>query len=304
MSLLAFGAVCLVLGSFGCSPAEKSAAPDEQEKTGMPPSETVEEGPTPDADARQALDAAVGSLPEVPQPDEYAPLSEGIAARYTFSSLSDSGGIPDVSGNGHDLEIIRRNEDATAELGPSPTGHAFRTCSEAYAATEDSAIAKMLGSAPMTLAVRFRVAEGEFKQFAPLAGWADRHAQLVLRLNSGSGRRGLLFRVMNRLGGSNIEYLAAHFRNPSSESIDDGDWHWAVAVREPGKEIRLYVDGVLSAAAPDDGADLAIDLPLRIGIAACALDEVILWERALPPSLAEEVMRSGIPVTEMESTGN
>ena len=70
--------------------------------------------------------------------------------------------------------------------------------------------------------------------------------------------------------------------------IEVGQWYHAVGVREQGKEIRLYVNGVLEITGADQTGDIASDSPMFFGDRFAGerafegvIDEVGLYSRAL-----------------------
>ena len=83
--------------------------------------------------------------------------------------------------------------------------------------------------------------------------------------------------------------------------ISDGRWHHVAQVVD-GKHIRLYVDGRLDAEQPFKGDLVSADQPLTIGRRnaarlqesfAGALDEICLFDRALPQDEINRMAESG-----------
>lgn len=76
----------------------------------------------------------------------------------------------------------------------------------------------------------------------------------------------------------------AHSDVPSTQSVNDGQWHHLAATYSVFDErVRLYIDGRLAVdQAHSEGAMLLTSDPLRIGVGTSgAIDEVMLFPRAL-----------------------
>ena len=85
--------------------------------------------------------------------------------------------------------------------------------------------------------------------------------------------------------------------------IEADQWYYAVGVRESGKEIRLYVNGVLGATGDDQSGDIASDAPMFFGDRFAGerpligmIDEVGLYGRALTEDeILKNYMAEGMP---------
>ena len=91
----------------------------------------------------------------------------------------------------------------------------------------------------------------------------------------------------------------------SSTTIEVGKWYHAVGVREKGKEIKLYVNGVLEASGADQTGDITSDAPMYFGDRSAGerglegrIDEVALYNRALSDDeiLRNYEVKKGMPV--------
>jgi hypothetical protein len=89
---------------------------------------------------------------------------------------------------------------------------------------------------------------------------------------------------------------------PGTATVADGQWHHVAGVYD-GSELRLYVDGVLDAAAPGSAGTLDVTAPLYLGrnwesapnLFAGTLDEVTVHGRALTEVEVLDLATTGVP---------
>lgn len=296
--LVALAAASLVLGSFGCSPAERSTTPNQLENTSMTPSAPVEEtsasetqapvdAVTPENETSEDIQAALLDVPVMPPTSEdFAALEEGIVAQYTFDEIREDGRISDVSGNGCDLALEAGEDGAGAELVESIRGKALVLSGDDSAICSQPTVAQELGNQDFSIAVWFSADQDEFKQFGMLAGWVQREPsfQIVeLRLQRSGGVNGLLFNMQRHAPAREASTVFA------DTPIDDGKPHLAVVTRSMNEYARVFVDGLPVAYAEDAGWDMTGGENAVFGISAMypfagTIDEVCVWNKALTPS--------------------
>lgn len=202
-----------------------------------------------------------------------------LVARWSLEDLSDA--TDEISKK--TLDFLPTDSVAVVQEVDGLVGGALRFDGKTTAKTRDAFLARDFGTRDVTLSCWMRTTT--FLPNAMLCGWYGRKPSFTmfeLRLQESGGRQGILFNLQNGQhaddsGGNNNVFSAV-------DNIADGAWHHIVGVREFGKKLRLYVDGLPAGWAQDKGWDQGGEFPFYLsGLYPYQgdIDEVTVWGRAL-----------------------
>ena len=198
---------------------------------------------------------------------------EGLLAYWRCDNVVE---IADLSGNGNTLTV--RNGDDGVDVKTRPGG-GLRFSGDDFAATADGTLANAIGAGSSTISCWFRTTNHENAKM--LCGWYHRKPGFYifeLRLH---GEDEILF---NSQDSQHKDMNNGNNNARGGKGLDDGQWHHAAGVRDFGKTLSLYIDGVLAASTEDFGWELPADIPFYLsGLYNYTgdIDSVSVWSRAL-----------------------
>lgn len=203
-----------------------------------------------------------------------AELPAGLVLHYTFDQAATNGVIVDKSGLHNDGRIVGAKWIAAGKQGGGLE----------FAATKDCVTVANHGSLnpkKLTLAVCFKTSKTD----VATRRIVDKRAQRGYALSIAGDSK-----YPKSIG--HLTFTVNGYHTGSDNVLTDGAWHHAVAVFD-GKELNLYVDGVLQKAITSCSEEIAANLDdLTIGENKLntnepgrsfdgALDEIMIFNRAL-----------------------
>ena len=208
----------------------------------------------------------------------YAIDAADVVAIWLFDE-SDKGVVKDVSGNGHDGEIVGSLERVEGKFGQAL-------------------------DLPGTGADYVEVPDHDDLQLTDeitLLGWVKKdepgQGLDIIGKDDGGSNRNYNIHVPGTENSGKI-YLSGAIA-AGSTVITNGEWHH-VAGTWDGSEIKIYIDGVEENSAPFAGPMSTSDLPVRFGFRGTGtalkalIDELAIFNRALTEEEINNIINTGL----------